>query len=144
MFLVPRGRLLALAEGGGGREGGTRPLEPVVFSLPLPLPPPPSPSVRVGRGGGEEEEREGGAGRGRTGGGVRGSGRGDLMWEGPVKVLLRPLSFGVTVKCYSKLPTELIHHTQSKTEHSCVLERALPTELLRQLSWLGKAEHSVF
>ena len=33
----------------------------------------------------------------------------------------------------------------------CVLERALPTELLRQLSWLGrithtqsKAEHSVF
>ena len=120
---IPRGRLLALAEGGGGREGGTRPLEPVVLSLPLPLPPAPSPSVRVGRGGGEEEEREGSAGRGRTGGGVRGSGGGDLMWEGPVKVLLRPLSFGVTVKFYSKLSlrallTELIHHTQNKTEHS--------------------------
>ena len=37
-----------------------------------------------------------------------------------------------------------ITHTQSKTEH-CVLERALPTELLvvlRQLSWLGRITHT--
>ena len=52
------------------------------------------------------------------------------------------------------LPKQLAGSNYSHAEQDralCVLERALPTELLRQLSWLGrithtqsKAEHSVF
>ena len=90
----PLGRLRALA-GGGGREGGVRPPDPIILSLPLPLPPPP-PSARVGRGGGEMEREPAVFGRDSTGGGSVGSCRGDLMWAGPLNVLLRPLSLDFT------------------------------------------------
>ena len=46
------------------------------------------------------------------------------------------------------LPTELLRQAGPNHSHTeqyralCVLERALPTELLRQLSWLGRITHT--
>lgn len=79
---IPRGRLLALA-GGGGREGRER-LSEVTLATPLPLPP---------LSGEEDICRRGDNGsagwEGRGGGGLEVSAEGDLLrWAGSLYVLL--------------------------------------------------------
>ena len=72
------------------------------------------------------------------------------IWEQSVPAITHHQIFNRITPDSAQL-AGLNHSHTEQGKALCVLERALPTELLRQLSWLGrithtqsKTEHSVF